>query len=209
MTRQTDNWTASHLTSFGEALFPGTRKKILRLFFGQPERSYTISELIDLADAGSGAVQREVERLTASGLLKADSVGRQKRYRANPDSPIYAELHSLVTKAFGPAERLRETLWSAGDSVDLAILYGSVAKGTDRADSDIDVLLVSDSLSLEDAFRLLSPVETELGRKVNPTLYTRSEFRKRFESGNPFLRRVLAGKHTVLKGDIDDTVQSG
>lgn len=209
MTRQTENRTSSHLTSLGEALFPGTRKKILRLLFGQPERSYTISELIDLAGSGSGAVQREVERLHASGLLKADSVGRQKRYRANPDSPIYSELYSLVTKTFGPADRLRETLDSTGDEIALAILYGSVAKGTDRADSDMDVLLVSDGLSLEEVFRLLSPVEAELGRNINPTLYTRSEFRKRLQSDNPFLRRVLAGKHTVLKGDFDDAAQSG
>ncbi len=209
MTRRTENWTSSHLTSLGEALFPGTRKKILRLLFGQPERSYTISELIDLADAGSGAVQREVERLHASGLVKSDTVGRQKQYRANPDSPIYSELCSLVAKTFGPADRLREALDSAGDAIELAILYGSVAKGTDRAESDIDVLLVSDTLSLEEVFRILSPVETELGRKINPTLYTRDEFRARLQSGNPFLRRVLAGKHTVLKGDFDDAAQSG
>lgn len=209
MSRGNEKEAFRHWANLGEALFPGTRKKILRLLFGQPERSYTISELIDLAGAGSGAVQREVERLYSSGLLKADSVGRQKQYRANPDSPIYSELYSLVTKTIGPADRLREMLESTGDEIELAILYGSVAKGTDRSDSDIDVLLVSDRLTLEKVFQLLSPVEEELGRSINPTLYTRSEFRNRLQSGNPFLRKVLAGKHTVLKGDIDDTAQSG
>lgn len=189
--------------SLGEVLFPGTRRKVLALLFGQPERGYSISELIERAGAGSGAVQREVQRLADSGLLSIESVGRQKRYRANPDSPIYAELCSLVTKTLGPAEHLRAALESAGEAVELAILYGSVAKGVDRADSDIDVLLVSDTLSMEEVFRLFAETEQGLGRAINPTLYTPAEFRQRLRQGNSFLRRMLAGKHIVLKGDLD------
>lgn len=190
--------------SLGEALFSGTRQKVLGLLFGQPERWFTLSELIQLARAGSGAVQREVERLTTSGLLEVSSIGRQKFYRANSASPIHAELCGLIRKTLGPAEQLRITLEAVGDDILLAVLYGSVAKQSDRADSDIDVLLVSNSLTLEAVFRMLGPVETELGRHINPTLYTQREFMERRANNHPFLRKVLTGSHIVLKGRSDE-----
>lgn len=190
-------------TGLGNVLFPVTRQKVLALLFGNPQREYSISELIERAGAGYGAVQREVERMVAGGLVTTGLSGRQKRYRANPDSPIYSELCSLVRKTMSPAERLRTALGPAGESIELAILYGSVARGSDRADSDIDVLLVSDTLSLEEVFRVFVETEQELGRAINPTLYTPAEFRQRLQQENSFLRRMLAGKHIVLKGDPD------
>lgn len=194
-------------SGLADALFPGTRSKVLGLVFGQPDRAYSLGELISLADAGSGAVQREVQRLAGSGLLVVETVGRQKLYRANRAAPVFDELCSLVAKTMGPEPRLASAIAAAGDDITLALLYGSVARGTDRADSDIDLLLVSDRLSLEDVFALLAPVEEELGRKISPTVYTSKEFERRQREGNPFLKRVLAGKYILLKGD-SDAVQS-
>lgn len=196
-------------TGLADALFPGTRRKLLGLLFGQPGRAYTISELIELAGAGFGAVQREVQRLSASGLLKVEVTGRQKLYRANPDAPIHDELCALVAKTMGPAQRLAEALQAADDTIELALVYGSVADGTDRADSDIDLLLVSDTLSLEDVFRLVAAAEDELGRTISPTVYTSEEFHRRVREGNPFLKRVLAGKHVKLKGENDGPFAAG
>lgn len=190
-------------TGLAEALFPGTRRKLLALLFGQPGRAYSISELIELAGAGFGAVQREVQRLSASGLLAVDVTGRQKLYRANPEAPIHDELCALVAKTMGPAQRLAEALEAADDAIELALVYGSVADGSDRADSDIDLLLVSDTLALEDVFRLVAAAESELGRTISPTVYTSEEFHRRVREGNPFLKRVLAGKHVTLKGEND------
>lgn len=192
-------------SGLADALFPGTRRKVLGLTFGQPDRSYSLGELIELAGAGSGAVQREVQRLAGSGLLTVDSVGRQKLYRANRQAPIFEELCSLVAKTMGPASKLAAAVDAAGDAIRLALIYGSVARGTDRADSDIDLLLVSDRLSLEDVFTMLAPIEEELGRTVSPTVYTADEFERRLRAGNPFLKRLLAEAHILLKGDMDVT----
>lgn len=189
--------------SLSEALFSGTRQKVLGLLYGQPERSFFLTELIQLANSGSGSVQREVERLTASGLVTVTQHGRQKSYQANREAPIYSELCSLITKTLGPAERLKQLFESTGETIKLAILYGSVAKRTDHANSDIDLLLVSDTLTLEDVFRMLAPAEKELARPINPTLYSEKEFKTRLQNNNPFLGKVLAGEYSLLKGTLN------
>lgn len=178
--------------------------RVLGLLFGQPERNYSLSELIRLVDAGSGAVQREVQRLGDSGLLAVDTVGRSKWFQANPDSPIYEELCAIARKILGPQVVIHAALDELGDRLELAILYGSVARGTDRAESDIDLLLVAENLTLEDAFAALAPAEKALGRSIHPTLYTPAEFEQRRRSGNPFLTEVLLNRHIVLKGRLDD-----
>ncbi|WP_461481830.1 nucleotidyltransferase domain-containing protein [Porticoccus sp.] len=188
--------------SIADALFSGTRQKVLGLLFGQPERHFLLSEIIQLANAGSGAVQREVDRLRTSGLVTATQKGRQKYYAANQLSPIYPELCTLIRKVLGPEERLKTRLENE-QGIKLAILYGSVAKKTDTASSDIDLLLVSDSLTLEEVFRMLEPLETELARPVNPTLYTSTEFSSRLEQQNPFLVKLLEGEYILLKGAIN------
>lgn len=148
-------------------------------------------------------MQREVERLAACGLLAVDVAGRRKRYRANRDAPIFDELCSLVAKTMGVVPTLADAVNAVDDAIRLALVYGSVARGSDRAESDIDLLLVSDSMSLEEVFAFLAPVEDQLDRKISPTLYTSDELARRLREGNPFLKRVFAGKHIWLKGDMD------
>lgn len=93
-----------------DALFSGTRQKLLGFLFGQPEKTYTLSELIERAQAGSGAVQREVARMVESGLVRVEGKGRFRLYRANPDSPIYEELCSISRKIFGQEHVTRAAL---------------------------------------------------------------------------------------------------
>ncbi len=188
------------------ALFGNTQQRVLALLFGQPERRFFVTELIELAGAGSGAVQRELKRLADSGLVVVERMGNQKYYQANADAPIYAELRSIVDKTLGPAEVLRGALQPLADAVRLSLLYGSIAKRTDRADSDVDILLVSDTLTLEQVYASLAAAERQLGRRINPTLYTPAEFRERRRSGNPFLDRVLAGEYVLLSEDKDDLI---
>ena len=176
---------------------------LLGLLFGQPERGYTLSELIELAQAGRGAVQREIGRLVNSGLVCQEGRKRGRQYRANPDSPIFDELCGIARKILGPAEVITEALMPLQDHIRAAVLYGSVARGTDRADSDIDVLIVSDELLLEDVFEALSQAESALGRSVNPTLFTSDEYERRRAGRSPFLADVLEGEHEVLLGAIE------
>lgn len=196
-------------TGLADALFSATQQRVLALLFGQPGRSFFTNELIGLVGAGSGAVQREIRRLVESGLVTVTRIGTQKHYQANPVAPIFDELRSIVTKTLGPAEALRAALLSLGDKVRLALVYGSVAKHSDTANSDIDLLIVSDVLTLEQAYTALTSVEQRLGRRVSPTLYTVAEFRRRRKGGNPFLTKVLAGETILLTDDIDALIQAG
>ncbi len=184
--------------SLAAALFTKTQQRVLGLLFGQPDRSFFATELIALADAGSGAVQRELQRLADSGLVTVTKVGNQKHFQANRESPIFSELHAIVTKTVGLIEPLRAGLSTLKDRIALAIVYGSVAKGADTASSDIDLLIVADDITLEEVYSALAPVEDRLQRKINPTLYTKTEFAERRKAGNPFLRRVLSGDKIAL-----------
>lgn len=186
-----------------DALFSGTQQRVLGLIYGQPDRSLTVSELIGLARSGSGAVQRELARLAQSGLVTIENEGGRKHVRANRDSPIFDELRGLVDKTLGVPRVLAAALEPAAARIELALLYGSVAKGSDGASSDIDVLLVSDHLSLEEAFALLGPAEAHLGRKISPVIYTVEEFQQRRRAQHPFLTRVLGGRHEILHGSLD------
>ena len=192
-----------------DALFTTTQQRVLALLFGQPDRSFFTKELIDLAGVGSGAVQRELGRLQQSGLVMQTVVGNQKHYQANVQAPIFAELRGIVGKMLGPADALRQALAPIAAEVRLALLYGSVARRSDTAHSDFDLLLVSDTLTLEQVYAALAPAEQQLGRPVSPTLYTSAEFRKRLEQGNPFLTKLSTGDTIALIGDKDAVAAAG
>ena len=189
--------------NLSDALFTATQQRVLGCLFGQPGRSFSISELIQTTGAGSGAVQRELARLSGSGLLSVEQLGKQKLYRANPASPIHDEIVAIVRKTFGLAAPLREALAPLADRLHAAFVYGSVAKGSDTASSDIDLMLVSDALTYADAMAALHPLMERLGREINPTLYTLAELRKRIAEGNSFVTRVLAQPRLWLIGNDD------
>lgn len=191
-------------TSLSDALFTTTQQRVLSLLFGQPSRSFFASELIELTGSGSGAVQRELQRLVSSGLVTVTRVGKQKHHQANPECAVFEELRSLVVKTVAMAEPIRQALEPLADRIALALVYGSVAKGTDTATSDIDLLVVSDQLMLEDLYAAFAPVETKLQRRVAPTFYTTKEFRERKAAGNAFLTGVLADGHLVLIDTKDE-----
>lgn len=178
--------------NLSDALFTRTQQRVLGLVFGQPGRAFSVSELIQATGAGSGAIQREIARLSGSGLLALEQIGNQKRYRANPDSPIHDELVAIVRKTFGLATPLREALAPLADRIELAFVYGSVAKRSDTATSDIDLMIVSEDLTYADVVAALHPLIERLGREVNPSLYSRAELRKRLDAGNAFTERVFA-----------------
>lgn len=177
--------------SLADALFTKTQQRVLRVFFGQPERSFYASELIRDAGTGSGAAQRELARLEASGLIVSRRIGHQKHYQANAASPLFSELQSIVLKTVGLAEPLRDALKPLSSAIRAAFVYGSVAKASDQSASDIDLLIISDSLTYGDVFGALERVTRAVGRKVNPTVYSVAEFSERARTENAFVTRVL------------------
>ena len=191
-------------SSLADALFTATQQKVLRLLFGQPDRSFFVTQVMELAKSGRGAVQRELQRLESAGLVSVQMHGNQKHYQANSDSPLFDEICGIVQKTVGLEEPLRAAVESLPGAVHLALIYGSVAKRTDTSASDIDILIVADKLTLEEVYAALSPAEDLLDRKVNPTLYTGEDFDRRRARGNAFLNRVLGGPVIILSGSIDD-----
>lgn len=190
-------------TSLASALFTQTQQRVLGLLFGQPQRRFTVSELIALTGAGSGAVQRELAKLADSGLLTVQPVGHQKHYQANSAAPIYDELVAIMRKTVAVAEPLRDALAPLAPRIDAAFVYGSVAKGSDHAGSDIDVMIVSDTLAYAEVMLALHPLIERIGRDINPTLYSRADLQRRLGERNAFTLRVLEQPNIWLIGDKD------
>lgn len=188
----------------GDALFAKVQQRVLGVLFGNPRRSFYANEVIGLARSGTGAVQRELARLEASGLVTVTRVGKQKHYQANADSPVFEELRALALKTFALADVLRAALAPVSRSIRAAFVYGSIAKGQDTAASDIDLMVISNSLTYADLFSALEEASAQLGRKVAPTIYSSKELSKRVKQGNVFVTRVLAQPKLWLIGGESD-----
>jgi predicted nucleotidyltransferase len=140
--------------------------------------------------------------MTATGLVTMTLIGRQKHYQANKSSPIFSELRSITLKTFGLAEVLRDALLPHAKTISYAFVFGSVAKATDTAKSDIDLMVVSDGLSYGKLYEALARPEKTLGRKINPTLYSKQEFLEKSRT-NSFVKRVIEQPRIDLIGTID------
>ena len=190
-------------SSLADALFSSTQQRVLSLLFGQPERSFFVTEIMSLVESGRGAVQRELGRLAKSGLVTVTRIGNQKHYQASHDSPLFEELCSIIKKTVGLQEPIRATLKPLESRISLALIYGSIAKHSDTATSDIDLLLVSDQLTLEEVYVALAPAERLLDRRVATILYTSKEFVHRRKAKKSFLTRMLNGPYIVVMGSVD------
>ncbi len=191
-------------TSISSALFSGVQQRVLGLLFGQSERSFYANEIEKLRKTGRGSLQRELARLTQSGLIAMTTIGRQKHYQANKASPVFQEIRSIVRKTFGLADVLREAVTVHAARIRFAFIFGSVAKGTDTASSDIDVLVVADDLGYSELYEALANAEQSLGRKVSPTLYSTEAFAKKITNDNSFVTRVLDQNKIFLIGSEND-----
>lgn len=197
------------MISEADALFTKTQQGVLGLLFGNPDQRFHANEIVRQVGMGRGTVRRELERLSAAGLVTRVQDGNQHHYQANAANPIYAELVSITRKTFGLADVLREGLQSLGSSLKLAFIYGSMAKGGATRDSDVDLMLVGDDLAYGDVIRLLQPLEEVVRRKINPTLYPVDEFNDKLSSRQGFLERVLSAPRIMIKGVVDDFGKSG
>jgi predicted nucleotidyltransferase len=150
-------------------------------------------------------VHRQLGRLAASGLITTTRVGNQKYYQANSDTPVFHELHGLLVKTVGLAEPLRQALSPFADAIITAFVYGSVAKGAEHAGSDIDLIVVSDTLDHATLYKGLEPAERRLARPINPTLLTTQEWDRKRTTDSSFVARISAGPRLMVIGS-DDTL---
>lgn len=188
-------------------LFSAALQKILALLFVRVDEAFYLNEIIRLTGLGSASAQRELKQLEAAGLILSERTGNLRRFQANRDNPIYPELHGMIQKTFGLTDVLRTAL--AALPVQLAFVYGSIAKGSATANSDIDLLLVADQLSYGTLLSALASSEEKLGRKINPTPYTTAEFVKRYQEQQHFLMRVLEQPKLFLTGNENELRRIG
>lgn len=191
------------MTKLGDALFSSAQQPILACLFGRPEQWFHIKELIRLTHLGSATVQRELNRLEKGGLIETRRIANLKQVRAYVDSPIFEELRLIVVKTFGVLEVLREALSPLASEIKLAFVYGSVAQGSDRASSDVDVMVISETLSYGQIMAALESAEKQLGRAVQITQYTPEEFVERKRKKHPFLAEVLRQPKLMVIGTED------
>jgi predicted nucleotidyltransferase len=187
-----------------DALFTPVQQRVLGLLFGQPDRRFQSAELIRLAKGGVGAVHRQLGRLAEADLVTVTCSGNQKHYQARRDSPVFEALHQLVVKTVGVAEPLRQALARKARAIRAAFLYGSVARGTDKARSDIDLMVISDSLRYADLFETLQAAEAVLGRTVSPTVMTLAQWRAKRARADSFAARVAGQPRVFVIGSDDD-----
>ena len=187
-----------------DALFSSVQQRVLGILFGQPDRRFQGAELIRLINSGTGAVHRQLTNLAASGLVNVKQVGNQKHYQANPDSPVFDELCGLIRKTVGMREPLQRSLESLEDQIDVAFVYGSIAKGTDTAKSDIDLMLLGDNLDYIRVFDAIQKAEAILHRRISPNLSSLKEWRKRIEGKNPFILNIKEQAKLFIYGSEDD-----
>jgi predicted nucleotidyltransferase len=195
--------------SLSNALFSKVRQCVLALLYGQPDRSFHTNEIIRLTHSGTGAVQRELEKLAAVRLITAQSIGNQKHYTANCTSPLFTELRSIVLKTFGLADVLREALAPIASQIHIAFIYGSIAKQEDTATSDVDLMLVCDDLTYADLFKLLEEAQVKLGRPIHPTFYSPAEWTRKYQANNNFLTQLVKQPKIFLIGTEDELIKLG
>jgi len=190
--------------SLSSALFSNVQQRVLALIFGHPERSFYTSEIVRNVRSGTGAVERELARLERSGLVSTERIGNQKHYRANRASPIFEELHRLVMKTVGLTEPLRQCLAPYADKIKAAFVYGSVAKGTDTARSDIDLMVIGEDLTYSDLYAGLEKAEALLKRPVNPNFLSPGDWRHRRVQMNSFVGKINAQPKIFIFGSEND-----
>lgn len=183
-------------TLFGSAY----RRQVLALLFLHPDTQYHTREIARITATSPGTLHRELRRLGDAGLLNRRRVGNQVLYCANRDVPVFAELRGILRKTVGVVDVLKGALAPLADRIAVAFVFGSVAKGVERAGSDVDVMVVG-AASFAEVVSALAPAGRAIGREVNPVVYGAREFAAGLRRRDPFLARVLKEPQLLLIGD--------
>lgn len=196
--------TMPHAVSLSNALFSKVQQRVLALIFLHPERSFYTSEIVRHVSSGVGAVERELTKLERSGLVSVERIGNQKHYRANQTAPIYEELRGLIEKTFGVAEPIRKSFEPYADAIKTAFVYGSVAKGTDTAHSDIDLMVIGDDLNYSDLYTAAQGAEGKLRRRVNPLFLSFKDWQRKASDTGSVVSKISTSPKIFVIGSEKD-----
>jgi predicted nucleotidyltransferase len=184
-------------------LFGSSRQAVLATLFTSPDAKLHLREIARRAGVGLGAVQRELARLTSAELIVREKVGHQVHFTANRNHPLYPELHAIFVKTTGIADRIRGALRPLSSGIEGAFIYGSFARGEARPDSDVDVMVIGE-LPFAEVTRALWPIQDQLQREINPSVYKPEEFTRKLAARHHFLTQVMAGPKIPLIGSEDE-----
>ncbi|HRQ56890.1 MAG TPA: nucleotidyltransferase domain-containing protein [Azoarcus taiwanensis] len=190
--------------SVSDLLFPNQyRRKVLAWLLMHPQDWVHLRELARLTGASPGTLKKELDALTAAGLLESRKVGNQTQFSANTQHPVYPELSGLIRKTTGLHDVLASGLQPLGEQVEVAFVYGSVASATETTHSDVDVLVIGDA-SFGQVVNALYDAQTILGREINPKVMTREEWQAKQHEGNTFVAELLKKPKLFLVGTEHD-----
>jgi predicted nucleotidyltransferase len=187
-----------------ELLFPKIRREVLAAMLLHPQRTWYLSKLARHLDAAPSHLHRELAALTEAGILTRRAEGRQTYFAANPACPLLPELTGLLRKTMGARAVLEQVVHRVRGRIRCAFIYGSIARGTEDPDSDVDFMVVG-RVSVSDLLPGLRRAERVLGRPVNPTVYPARELAQKFRAGHHFIRSVINDPHKafVIGGQHD------
>jgi len=196
-------------SSVSDLLFPlQYRGKALALLLLQPERRLHVREIARLTQTVAGTMSKELDRLHKAGLLEQHRVGNQVQFCANQLHPVYPELSGLLRKTIGLADVLKLALSAELSRIKLAFVFGSVAKSTDTATSDVDVMVIG-SVDFGSVVNLLFDAQQTLHREINPKVYSVDEWRAKIRADSSFVQDVLTKPKIFLIGDQRDLDELG
>lgn len=180
------------------------RIELLKILALNPDSSYHINELSRRTGFSPRGVEKELKNLLSGGILKREVTGNQHHYQLDPQCPINREIKGIVLKTVGVSDVLKEALRSGEKKIELSFVFGSFASGDYGNESDVDLFVVS-NLSGVKLAELLAPAQNEIGRAINISQFTPSEYRQRRQRGDHFLTRVFDGPRIMIIGDIDES----
>jgi len=186
-----------------DALFPLIRQELLTATLLSPDKWWYMSELASHLKTSLSSLQRELNSLSASGVLERKQDGRRTYYKARKDSPVFGDLRDLFFKTAGIVPALESELTRFDDKIRWAAIYGSIARGEEGAQSDIDLLVVGE-IATRDLLPVLRRLERRFGREVNVKRYSEKEFRDKMRAGDHFVKSVLKGEVVSLIGSPDE-----
>ncbi|MDO8588970.1 MAG: winged helix-turn-helix domain-containing protein [Armatimonadota bacterium] len=182
------------------ALFGKTRRLILALLFLHSDESCYFRQITTLTGVGQGAAERELSNLVNAGLVTCARTANQVYYQANRQSPIFADLRALLIKTVGLADVIRQALLPFSDRIIAAFVYTPAAGGEERPDNALGVLVVG-SVDARDVTAALRPAREQLGRQIEPSVFSWTEFTTRKTRRDRSLDSVLSGPKAFVIGD--------
>lgn len=189
-----------------DALFPKIRQKLLAATYLQPEKWWFMSELASFIETTPSSLQRELNTLVESGILRSRRDGNRLYFQAESDSPIFAPLRELLVQTLGVAENIKESLSLFKDKINFAFIYGSVARSQENTQSDVDLMIIG-SIGLAELSPILRELERKFNREINATCYSLNEFEKKVGSVNHFLTGVLGKEKIFLIGEENELAE--